>query len=44
MKVETELKEKQALIKELEAILRKFLDYHIERRLKSLEFLKEIEK
>lgn len=30
--------------KELEAILRKFLDYHIERRLKSLEFLKEIEK
>jgi DNA repair protein RecO (recombination protein O) len=30
--------------KELEAILRKFLDYHIERRLRSLEFLKEIEK
>lgn len=30
--------------KELEAILRKFLDYHIERRLKSLEFLKEIAK
>jgi DNA repair protein RecO (recombination protein O) len=30
--------------KELESILRKFLDYHIERRLKSLEFLKEIEK
>ena len=29
---------------ELESILRKFLDYHIERRLKSLEFLKEIEK
>ena len=30
--------------KELESILRKFLDYHIERRLKSVEFLKEIEK
>jgi len=30
--------------KELEAILRKFLDFHIERRLKTLEFLKEIEK
>jgi DNA repair protein RecO (recombination protein O) len=29
--------------KELEAILRKFLDYHIERRLKTVEFLKEIE-
>ncbi|MBI4974752.1 MAG: DNA repair protein RecO [Candidatus Omnitrophica bacterium] len=29
---------------ELEAILRKFLDYHIERRLKTVEFLKEIEK
>lgn len=29
---------------ELESILRKFLDYHIERRLKTLEFLKEIEK
>jgi DNA repair protein RecO (recombination protein O) len=29
--------------KELEAILRKFLDYHIERRLKTLEFIKEIE-
>lgn len=28
---------------ELEAILRKFLDYHIERRLKTVEFLKEIE-
>lgn len=30
--------------RELEAILRKFLDYHIERRLKTLRFLKEIEK
>lgn len=30
--------------KELEAILRKFLDYHIERRLRTLEFLKEIER
>ena len=30
--------------KELEVILRKFLDYHIERRLKTLEFIKEIEK
>ncbi len=30
--------------KDLEDILRKFLDYHIERRLKSVEFLKEIEK
>lgn len=30
--------------KELEAILRRFLDYHIERRLKTLEFLKEIER
>ena len=30
--------------KELEAILRKFLDYHIERRLKTLEFIKEIGK
>lgn len=29
--------------KELEEILRKFLDYHIERRLKTIEFLKEIE-
>lgn len=29
--------------KELETILRKFLDYHIERRLKTVEFLKEIE-
>ena len=33
-----------AVGKELESILRKFLDYHIERRLRSLEFLKEIEK
>lgn len=30
--------------RELEAILRRFLDYHIERRLKSVEFIKEIEK
>jgi DNA repair protein RecO (recombination protein O) len=29
---------------ELEGILRKFLDYHIERRLKTIEFLKEIAK
>ena len=29
---------------ELERILRKFLDYHIERRLKTVEFLKVIEK
>jgi len=32
-----------AVGKELESVLRKFLDYHIERRLKSLEFLREIE-
>lgn len=30
--------------RDLEGILRKFLDYHIERRLKTVEFLKEIEK
>jgi len=30
--------------KELEQVLRKFLDYHIERRLNSLAFIKEIEK
>ena len=30
--------------RELESILRAFLDYHIERRLKSLQFLKEIDK
>lgn len=30
--------------RELEEILRKFLDYHIERRLKTLEFLREIER
>ena len=30
--------------KELESILRKFLDYHIERRLKTLEFIEEIRK
>lgn len=29
--------------KELESILRNFLDYHIERRLKTVEFLKEIQ-
>ena len=29
--------------KELESILREFLDYHIERRLRTLEFIKEIE-
>lgn len=28
---------------ELESLLRKFLDYHIERRLKTIEFLKELE-
>lgn len=33
-----------AVGKELESVLRKFLDHHIERRLKSLAFLKEIEK
>lgn len=38
------IKVANAVGKELEDILRKFLDYHIERRLKSLEFLKEIEK
>lgn len=32
-----------AVGKELESTLRKFLDHHIERRLKSLDFLKEIE-
>jgi len=30
--------------RELEAVLRKYLDYHIERRLKTLEFLKELER
>lgn len=30
--------------RELETILRKFLDYHIERRLKTVEFLKEVER
>jgi len=30
--------------RELESVLRKFLDYHIERRLKSVEFLRQIEK
>ncbi|MDP3730259.1 MAG: DNA repair protein RecO [Candidatus Omnitrophota bacterium] len=37
------IKVANAVGKELESTLRKFLDYHIERRLKSLEFLKEIE-
>ena len=32
----------EAVGKELESTLRKFLDYHIERRLKTLDFLKEI--
>lgn len=30
--------------KELESILRRFLDYHIERRLKTVQFIREIEK
>lgn len=30
--------------KELESILRKFLDYHIERRLKTVQFIREIER
>lgn len=30
--------------RELECILRKFLDYHIERRLRTVEFIKDIEK
>jgi DNA repair protein RecO (recombination protein O) len=34
----------QEVGKELELVLRKFLDYHIERRLKTVEFLKEIER
>lgn len=34
----------EAVGKELETALRSFLDYHIERRLKTLEFLKEIER
>jgi DNA repair protein RecO (recombination protein O) len=38
------IKVANAVGKELESILREFLDYHIERRLKSIEFLKEIEK
>jgi DNA repair protein RecO (recombination protein O) len=38
------IKVANAVGKELESILRNFLDYHIERRLKSLQFLKEIEK
>ena len=37
------IKVANAVGRELESTLRKFLDYHIERRLKSLEFLKEIE-
>lgn len=38
------VKVSEAVGKELEAALRKFLDYHIERRLKTLDFLKEVEK
>ncbi|MDP2929448.1 MAG: DNA repair protein RecO [Candidatus Omnitrophota bacterium] len=38
------IKVANAVGRELESTLRKFLDYHIERRLKSLEFIKEIEK
>jgi DNA repair protein RecO (recombination protein O) len=38
------IKVAQEVGRELESILRKFLDYHIERRLKTLEFLKAIEK
>ena len=38
------VKVSEAVGKELEAALRKFLDYHIERRLKTLDFIKEIEK
>jgi len=38
------IKVANAVGKELESLLRKFLDYHIERRLNSVEFLKEIEK
>lgn len=30
--------------RELETVLRKFLDYHIERRLKTVEFIREIER
>lgn len=30
--------------KELESILRRFIDYHIERRLKTVQFIKDIEK
>lgn len=36
------VKVSQEVGKELEQILRKFLDFHIERRLKTLQFLKEI--
>jgi DNA repair protein RecO (recombination protein O) len=38
------IKVAQAVGKELESILRRFLDYHIERRLHSLKFIREIEK
>lgn len=34
----------EAVGKELEIALRSFLDYHIERRLKTLEFIKEVER
>ena len=33
-----------AVGKELESILRRFLDYHIERRLKTVQFIREIER
>jgi len=38
------IKVSQGVGRELEGILRKFLDYHIERKLNTLRFLKEIEK
>jgi hypothetical protein len=36
------LKVSEPVGKELETLLRKFLDYHIERRLNSVEFIKAI--
>lgn len=39
----TRVKVSREVGKELEVILRRFLDYHIERRLKTVEFLKEIQ-
>jgi DNA repair protein RecO (recombination protein O) len=38
------IKVAQEVGRELEEILRKFLDYHIERRLKTLEFIRSVEK